>query len=284
MYYAPITGEPLIDSGTMLAHAYPQTSCLLRHRLGDHPALSIEALAAAAALLPSEQVEVRIGNAEPGGDFVHADRHRASATEIIAAIGNHRCWVMLANPQALPDYAALHAELVAALTPVIATVTGAMVQPQMFIFISSPGTHTPLHLDSEYNILFQITGSKIFSMLPSDDGWITAQAHEAYHRNGDNMLRWDGAIAEAATAHIMHPGDALYVPYKSPHWVDVADAVSVSLSFTWKSAWSCAQEDAWRMNARLRSIGLDPAPPAHWPRQSPVKTLSERALRRIVGR
>jgi hypothetical protein len=49
------------------------------------------------------------------------------------------------------------------------------------------------------------------------------------------------------------PGEAIYVPILAPHWVQTHDAVSVSLSLTWRSEWSFHHADACRFNRRLRA-------------------------------
>lgn len=265
-----------------LASLYPSVAGQFRHALSGHPLLGLAALVDAAARLPAGQTELRRSDSEPGARFASPADRLPDPAAIIDAIHFGRHWLMLRNPEILPDYADLMRALVDAIAPAVVAATGPVMQPQMFLFVSSPGSHTPLHLDPEYNILFQISGAKAFWTLPSDA--VDADAHVRLHGQGDNLLRWDDGLRDAATCHRLDPGDALFVPYKVPHWVDVTgDAPSVSLSLTWKSRWSRDQEAAWRLNARLARLGVSAPPPPEWPRASRLRSLAGRLLDRVAA-
>jgi hypothetical protein len=55
---------------------------------------------------------------------------------------------------------------------------------------------------------------------------------------------------------------------------------SVSFSITWKNEWVYQEADVRGMNHLLRRFGLDPAPPAQFPKRNPGKVLAYRAIRK----
>jgi hypothetical protein len=252
----------LIDSASLplLAERYPHHAAVMRHYLAAEPLLGHAALAAAARALPAAQVERRVHDAADGAGFRHHEDGRDAAAAI-AAGGDDRAWIMLRGIEQLPAYRALLHRLLAELAPVIGPATGPSRDIKGFVFVSAPGTHTPLHFDAEYNILFQISGTKIFATYPPAPPFLGLAQREAYHLAGENMLAWSQDFAAAEQQHHLTPGDALFVPFAAPHRVLAGDAPSVSLSVTWQSRASRAAGDALALNPVLRRWGL----PAHDP-------------------
>ncbi len=239
---------------------YPRHPCVFRHALAGRAELGTARIVTAAAALPPGDAELRRAD---GSGF---DRLGQGARAIErAAKSGKRWWLMLRDPQRHhAAYRTLMDDLVASVAPVVERVTGPMLRPRLFLFVSTGGSHTPPHMDAEYNLFFQIEGGKRFTV--ADASSTRADDHIRLHRFGDNLLE---PAAAHARAFRLGPGDGLYVPYKAPHWVDVdAGAPSVSLSLTWASRWSLEQEAAWRAHARLGA--LLPRPP-EWPARARVR-------------
>ena len=148
-----------------LAAAYPQTPGRLRHFLADEPLLGCGSLADAARRLPPFHVEQRVHDAADGEAFRMIPDAADAATTIAEGCAD-RTWIMLRYIEQLPDYHALIHRLLGELAPAIGAVPSAVCDVKGFVFISAPDTHTPFHFDAEYNILFQISGDKIFCRLP----------------------------------------------------------------------------------------------------------------------
>ncbi|MEZ5892337.1 MAG: hypothetical protein R3C58_04230 [Parvularculaceae bacterium] len=81
---------------------------------------------------------------------------------------------------------------------------------------------------------------------------------------------------------MLTPGDALYVPVKAPHWVKVGEAVSVSLSITWRSRASDDEALLRRGNGWLRARGLNPPRPGSVPWRDRAVALARRAGERLA--
>lgn len=262
------------------ASAYPLSPAMLRHGLMDQPLLSFEALAKAALELPAEFVERRIANAPNGGEFAMDRSDDADVATVIHSINTSGNWVMLRFVEQLPAYRDLLDRVMAEIDPAILPSTGPGLTVRGFIFISSPGTLTPFHFDCEHNILFQIAGDKHFATYQPMPPWLPLDRHEAYYGAGDNMLPWNDAYEADATIHPLRPGDALFIPYASPHWVKAGAEPSISLSITWQSEWSQSVGAAMRINPLLRRCGLPAGGSPIWPKAPKWRSLGCRVARK----
>lgn len=262
------------------ASAYPLSPAMLQHILTDHPLLSFDALAQAALELPPMYVERRISNAVNGGEFAMDRSDETDAASVIRAINISGNWVMLRFVEQLPAYRDLLDSLMEQIGPTILPSTGPGLKPKGFIFISSPGTLTPFHFDCEYNILFQIAGDKRFATYQPTPPWLPLDRHEAYYGVGANMLPWNDAYEAEANIHQLRPGDALFIPYASPHWVKAGAQPSISLSITWQSEWSQSIGAAMQINPLLRRCGLPSGDVPAWPKAPKWRSLGCRVARK----
>lgn len=275
-------GPVLTPEGVVrLREVYPLSTGVVRHCLADHPLLSREMLALAAERMDPAHVECRAANGRNGGEFAMAAPVADSPAETIRQIETAGRWVMLRFAEQLPEYAELIAALLGEMEPMMAATTGEAQRVAAFIFISSPGTLTPFHFDPELNILFQIAGSKRFVTFPPTPPWLPLAKQEQFHRKEDNLLDWEEGFAAGETVHQLLPGEALFVPYKVPHWVQVEAEPSISISLTWRTQGSMEQDLAWRCNDWLRLKGIHPALPAAMPGRPLLKAKGMRLLQKL---
>ena len=260
---------------------YPEVPHKLEHGLQSHPLLELDALASLAKRLPPEFIECNLGAQPIGVDRV-PDQLRERVVETILEIGTAGCWVGLRNVEQQPEYAALLANLLEEMRPQIERKTGPMMNLQSFIFVTSPGGIAPFHFDPEHNILLQLRGSKVMTVFaPGDPAFAPDEFHEAYHAGGRPELPWRDEMAPQGMPFALGPGEAVYVPVMAPHFVKNGAEVSVSISITWRSAWSYAEADARGFNRMLRRVGIVPSAPGRWPRKNLVKAYGWRTLRKL---
>jgi len=265
-----------------LRAAYPNRTCTLRHTLIDHPLLALDRLVALGTMLPPASVEYNAGNLPIGIAPKDVPRPQLSIRETIRSIEQNGSWMVLKRIEQDAEYSALLHDVLAEVAPIVAHSSGPMLNLQGFIFISSPGAVTPFHFDPEHNILCQIRGHKVMTIFPARDEAIVPQRfHEGYHTGGHRNLVWDEGFAARGVAHPLSAGDAVHVPVMSPHWVQNGDAVSISLSVTWRSEWSYEEADAHACNKWLRRFGISPKRPHPLPRRNRAKALGWRVLRRL---
>lgn len=269
---APYFTDEALNS---FAAAYPLAPVVIRHDLAGHALMTREALSAAASRMIAAHVEARAAATAVGGPFgaLHDD------TDDIASA--QAGWTMLRKLEELADYRALLTSILDELRWVIQRTTGRPHELRGFAFVSTPETVTPYHFDPEYNLLFQLAGTKQFAVLPAAAPCLPEAAHHALHIGGDNILSWHDSFANQAKVFVLQPGDALFVPYKCPHWVRVGDDASISLSLTWQSDWTGSQRQAHRLNARLARFGYVAPPLPAWPRHPALRAFAGRALDRL---
>jgi len=265
------------------ASSYPEGPHKLEHGLRTHPLLELDALATLGEALPAASLEYNRGDLPIGVDGKPGS-NGLTIGETIRGIDKTNSWAVLKNIEQQPAYANLLNQLLGELEEVITRRTGTMLKPQGFIFVSSPNAVTPYHFDPEHNILLQLRGCKVMNVFPAGDTRFAAETvHEAYHTGGGRELAWDDGFAQHGVSFPMSPGEAVFVPVMSPHFVKVGPAPSISLSITWRSEWSYAEADARALNKLLRDWGLDPAPPGRWPERNRAKAFVMRVLRRLPG-
>ena len=263
------------------ARHYPEQPHIFPHGLTSHPLLEIEALAGLAEQLPLSSVEYNRGDLPIGVDGKPGSNGLTIA-ETIRKVAEAESWAVLKNIEQVPAYEALLLGLLEEIRPEIEAATGAMLTPQGFIFVSSPGSVTPYHFDPEHNILLQIRGRKVMTQFPAGDTrFVPDAAHETYHSGGPRELKWDDAMLAHGTEFALSPGEALFVPVMAPHFVKNGPAPSVSLSITWRSEWSYRESDARIFNAILRERGFKPKAPGRFPHQNYAKAYAFRIMRKL---
>ena len=143
--------------------------------------------------------------------------------------------------------------LLEALAPLEAAVgarTGAMLKHRGFVFISSPGSVTPLHFDPEHNILLQVRGTKTMTIFAARRRAGRAGAGaRALPRRRPPQPALARRIRRPRQRLRLEPGKAVHVPFMAPHLVRNGPGVSISFSITWRSEWSYREEYAHRMNS-----------------------------------
>lgn len=256
----------------------PKATFRLRHDLADHPLFSLERLARLAASLPADQVEFN-GPVAPHQDPNLTPSNGLSAEETVRRIEEARSWMVIKSPEVDPEYK----ELLDACLDQVAEQTGGVMggarRRSAFIFVTSPGNVTPMHMDPEYNFLLQIRGSKRMSLFNyKDRAVVSAENLELFPGKHRNLPYEEGFEARATQQHL-EPGDAIFVPLFDPHWVKNGDSVSVSFSITWHTDESERQVKLSYMNAGLRRLGFPQAEEAAHPLWDGVKVAAYDIMR-----
>jgi hypothetical protein len=277
-------GAPCFDGAARdaIAAAYPNHPAKIDHGLREHPLLTLDALATLSETLPAASVEYNRADIDVGTLPDDAPTNGLGIGDTIRTIAVNRSWAVLKNVEQVPAYRALIAGLLAELDETVAPRTGPMLTLQGYVFISSPGSMTPYHFDPEHNILLQLQGSKAMHVWPAGDTRFSPQVeHERYHTGGHRGLPWDEGFAPHAVVADLAPGQAVLVPVMAPHFVRNGPEPSISLSITWRSAWSYREAEAHAANRWLRARGAQPDMPPRWPAHARVRTFAWRAARRL---
>ena len=270
------------DARTAFAAAYPDRATKLGHGLAGHALLTLEALAGLAERMPADRVEYNLGKLPLGVRPEDTPSNGLTLGETIRTIETNGSWAVLKNVERDADYGALLDRALAELAPIVERETGSMLHREAFIFLSSPGSVTPFHMDPEHNILLQIRGEKTMTVFPAgDEELVPAVQSEAFHAGGHRNLDWRDAFRDRGMAVTLLPGDAIHVPVKAPHFVENGPAVSVSLSVTWRSDRSVAEGELHSLNGLLRRRRLPVGRIGARPEAQGMRRIAYRIMRKL---
>jgi Cupin superfamily protein len=248
------------------------------HELVEHPLLTVESLAGLAERLPESKVEHNYGDLSAVQDPDQVQKHDMPVGEIARNIETSNSWMVLKNIELDPVYSQLLDQVLDEAEGLVAQRDGGMSAREGFIFLSSPGSVTPSHIDPEHNFLLQVRGSKDITVgrFPdSETEQITLENVLAgAHRNLELEPR------ESLTFHL-EPGDGVYVNPHAPHWVQNGPAPSVSLSVTFQTPVNLRAIRVHKLNARLRGLGMSPAAPGRRNGVDRGKEAASRVLARL---
>jgi Cupin-like domain len=215
-------------------------------------------------------------------------RPELSPVETLAQIESCRAWMQLRDVGADPEYAELLGQIIEEFRGPSERVASGLSAPRADIFVSSPGSTTPFHLDEEHNFLLQIRGSKKLSVA---DGFNPAvldrERLRAYFRGSGELTPYSEHLEEHSVHVELRPGEGVHIPPCHPHWVQNGDAVSISLGVLWFSDVTARRRHLYRVNEWLERMGLHPSSPGDNPASDSIKAfplLAKRRLRRWLHR
>jgi hypothetical protein len=279
-------GQAIFPAASLNAFraAYPDHHARLSHNLVGHPLLTRDGLAALATRLPETSMEYNLGTLPVGISPDETPANGLSVAETIRSINDNKSWIVLKNIERDDAYGALLDSALAELAPMVTPTTGLMAHREAFLFLSSPGSVTPFHMDPEHNILLQIEGMKVMNVFPaSDAALVPPEQSEAFHAGGHRNLAWDEHFRAKLDPVELKPGDAVLMPVKAPHFVQNGEAVSISLSVTWRSERSVAEGELHSLNRLLRARGWPLMPVSRQPERQRLARLGYRILNRLAG-
>ncbi len=247
------------------------------HKLLGHPALSLENLARVLPALSAERVAYSKGLLKVGDDFEGTFKESTNGKErssdrgiedVIENIRTSNSYIMVNRPEVDSSFAPLHRQLVEDVETLMRrlNVGDKAIDPQLFLFIASPNSITPFHIDRYSTFLMQFRGSKQVSVFPQWDDRAVSSAHrEAYISYSNTKLPWNEEIDALGTTFEFTPGEALHIPFIAGHHVrNGSNDVSISMSIIFNTEQSMAWRRALRFNHSARRLlaplSLTPAP------------------------
>ena len=281
-----------LDDG-MFAASFDRHPFKITHNLVGHPLLQLPRLVELARVLKSPILYFRGDHAINQFDGGPTDSERSlvglklarpelSPVETIAQIESARAWLQLRDVGQDPEYAALLGSIITEFRIPSERVAPGLYAPRADIFISSPGSTTPFHLDEEHNFLLQMRGSKKLSIADGFNPEVLGGARV------QSLLRTNGELApysEHLEQHSVHvdlvPGEGVHIPPCHPHWIQNGPEVSISLGILWLSDVTARRRALFRMNDWLGRVGLKPSPPGDRPVSDSIKMLPHTFKRRV---
>jgi hypothetical protein len=278
----PGTAAPLLDiDADRFRAGFDRHPFFIRHRLTDHALFTLPRLVKLARDLPADHIEYNAGNIPIGMNPELTPRNGLTPEETVRRIAECNSWMALKYVEQDPDYGTLLEQCLAEVRSLSEPLRPGMRDLQGFIFVSSPGSVTPYHMDPEHNFLLQIRGSKQVSLFDGQDRTILSELElERFHGGGHRNLEFREEYDAKAMRYRLEPGLGLHFPATSPHYVRNGPEVSVSFSITFRTPDLEARARVHSANGWLRRHGIEPVPRAVSPLRDGVKSLAWRVARR----
>jgi hypothetical protein len=250
---------------------------IINHGLAGHPLFSLPRLVELSRRLPEDSVKYNSGNIPIAQGLYTGPQTGLSVEETIRRIEECGSWMVLKWVEQDDEYRELLNRCLDEVERISEPIEPGMCKREAFIFITSPLSITPYHMDPEHSFLLQIRGSKRLKILPRSV--LSEQELENYFGEGRDPAFKEGCN-EAASEFLLTPGEGLHFPVTLPHWVENGNAVSVSFSITFRTPASERRGIVYDVNRSLRRRGFEPAPYGQSPLRDSVKYYAFRAARR----
>lgn len=261
-----------------------------RHKLLGHPALTLENLGRMIPTLPKEQLHYSSGKLERTDNFEHADKtHRngMSIEETIETIRTSNSYIMIRSPQTDASFSPLFRELMRDIELLMRerNVGTKAHEPTFYLFISSPNSITPFHIDRYSNVLMQFQGTKELNVYPQwDDRSVPHEVREGVVARSGAFAKWRDEAEPLGRRFHLEPGDALHIPFVAGHHVKNGPDVSISLSLFFNTDETLRLTQAMLLNHNLRRrLKLRPAAVGQAPLRDALKSRVWQGGKRVAN-
>ncbi|MCS7044725.1 MAG: cupin domain-containing protein [Gemmataceae bacterium] len=255
---------------------------LIGHRLTSHPLFELPRLLELARTLPEANVEYNAGDIPVSLRPELTPRTGLSVEETVRRIEDCKSWMVLKYVEHDPEYRDLLHRCLAEIRVHSEPLVPGMMQAQGFIFLSSPQSVTPFHIDPEHNFLLQIRGTKrIHQFDARDRSIVTEEQLERFYEGAHRNLPFDEAWRSKAWVFDLQPGQGLHFPVTAPHFVENGPGVSVSFSVTFRTPDLEYRGLVYNVNSWLRRRGWRPTPVGVSPWRDRLKCFGYRLCRRL---
>jgi hypothetical protein len=242
---------------------YPESPFEIGHNLTNHPLFEVPRLLELLKVLPDHKISYFTGKVGVNEDKKKAPPTGLTAEETIRQIQDCESWLVLKNVELDAEYRRLVEDCLNEVAPMARTVSEGVRQFEGWIFLTSPQSLTPYHLDPEHNFLLQIRGEKILHVFdPADREILSEEELENYYAQFTTVgkLEFDDKYQDKVLTYTLRPGNGVFLPVCAPHWLKVKDDISISFSITFYTEDVYRRARLYRFNSKLRSLGLRPSP------------------------
>ncbi len=252
--------------------------CAIRHDFQAHPAMQLPALAAAAKeLYKTGQCRFLKQGATQASEFKHdsSSHDGRDIDEVFRRLEEPGSWLALYNVETHPQYRQFLAEVMESVRELVEKEQPGIFRINGFVFISSPPSVTPFHIDRENNFWLQIAGRKTMSVWDNTDRVVVSASDAEKFIVGGSLtgVKLKDGSQERSHDFDVGPGDGVYFPMTSPHmtrcdpgWVRPGDGVSISIGVCFYTEETRRLAYVHAGNCALRKLGFSP----RWPDESPA--------------
>ena len=114
-----------------------------------------------------------------------------------------------------------------------------------------------------------------------DRSALSEEAIERFYRGEHRNLVFDENRAAEGRTFELEPGRGVHVPVNAPHYVKNGTQASVSFSITFRTPEGDRRSSVYRVNERMRSLGIKPRPVGQQPIVDRAKYLGYALYKRV---
>ena len=248
---------------------FDRTAFRFRHEMANNPALRLDALSEIILSLPKDQVFASRADLKIDADFDRAHVDHAIDRSLEATLANmasSNSYVMVRKPDTDSRLKPVLDLFTETLTGLAQGLTASSLlggrssslfhDPMLYLFISSPNSVTPFHVDRYSTLLLQLQGVKEVNIWERNDrSTVTEEELEfLFGRPYEKNPKYKLTDQRQPTAWRLEQGEGVHIPFTAPHWVKNGPEVSVSVSFIWQTPTSLRQSDAYAFNYLARRV------------------------------
>ena len=251
----------------------------LEHQYADHPSLHPDALRSLARRLyesGTEKIKFIDPHVQAGSDFILETQapHNRSIDDIFDNLESPGTWIAIYEARTDPEYGALIDEIIHSGSQMMGKSGDKIFDSDAYIFISSPPSLTPFHIDRENNLFLQIRGHKQFTVWdPKDRNTVSERGVESWIVRGSLAdVPWSKDHLHRAAVHQdFGPGEGVFMPSTSAHMSKThgsrrpnqveGDEISISIGVVYYSTLTRKWANIYAFNSFLRRLGWKPQPP-----------------------
>ncbi len=255
----PLRASPIRFDDEELRACFEKRPFGIEHDIANHPLFQIDALLDAGDRLPPSLIECNAGDVPISFPEGRSAGHGLTPREIFALMPEQKIWLGLKKIDLLPEYRDVIESLLSSVPHAISSTHPGLYNMEGDVFISSPGTIVPYHMDTEHNFLLQIRGDKWVHILDKDDPTVLREEDlERYYTNTHRRMVVDSTMHRRSWRWQLGPGKGLHVPVTAPHNVETGEDIAISMSATFDTPRQQARARVYKVNYYLRKMGVKP--------------------------
>ncbi len=275
------SGQPLLEDPAEIGRQFNKHPFSFTHNLAGHSLFALPRLKKLAAFLMQQDgdrtVRWQTSNApiESGWKISYEDM--SGLSEAIESIEQSGSWVLLYSVQRDPEYRALLDQLMAEIIAATGVSHDEITWEDAYIFMSSPQSLTPYHIDHEATFLFQVHGSRRARIWDANDRDVLSDLEiESYYAGDFSAATYRPENDSKAYVFALTPGKGVHHPCRAPHSFNNGEVYSVALGVHFCIRSVDRQAGAYQINHYLRQLGLNPKSPgtSRWQDNIKMSTIS----------
>ena len=196
---------------------------------------------------------------------------KEKVAEAIANLETAKSWVLLLDVQRDPEYRALLDRVMSEIETELPR--SEITWQEAYIFMASPHSVTPYHIDHSATFLFQIHGERLANIWNGNDGSVLTDPEiENYYVGDLGAATYKPENQSKADVYELSPGKGVHHPVRAPHWFKNGDTFSIAFGVHFFIRRHDQQAKVYQINHLLRGYGLNPTPPGQSAWRDGVKT------------